>query len=113
FSHACSAFAVALFTWVWLRVRGEWRAPRSGGTREGIAPAGMAALAAAGALMVMVREQDAFFAVAAALDYAVSVVGSRRREAGGRRSEVAGRLLGGLAAGVCFLLVYTPQLASY
>jgi hypothetical protein len=94
FSHACSAFAVALFTWVWLRVRGEWAAQ------------GLVALAAAGAVMVMVREQDVFFGIAAAVDYAVSV-------AGGPRSEVRSRLAGLLAAIACFVLVYAPQLAAY
>src|SRR5262249_37656426 len=33
--------------------------------------------------------------------------------AGGWRSEVGGRLRGGLAAIVCFLVAYSPQLAAY
>jgi hypothetical protein len=90
FSHACSAFAVALFTWVWLRVRGEWPAR------------GLVALAAAGALMIAVREQDVFFGVAAAVDYAVCVARGARRDVRGL-----------LAAIACFLVVYAPQLAAY
>jgi hypothetical protein len=50
FSHACSAFAVALFTYVWLRVRDDWSPPPAS-RRWG----------AAGALMAMTREQDVFF----------------------------------------------------
>jgi hypothetical protein len=57
FSHACSAFAVALFLYVWLRVRDGWT------------PAGLAALGAAGALMAMTREQDVFFIAGPALDF--------------------------------------------
>lgn len=105
FSHACSAFAVALFTWLWLRVR-EWPATASADRREGWSPAGMAALGAAGALMLMVREQDVFFGVPVAIDFAVSVVR-------GPRSVVRRRLRAMLAAIVCFLAVYSPQLAAY
>ena len=57
YSHACSAFAVALFVTVWLRVRREW------------SPRGLATLGAAAALMAMVREQDIFFAVGPAVDW--------------------------------------------
>jgi hypothetical protein len=59
FGHATSAFAVAAFVTVWLHVRSGWT------------PGGMAALAAAGALMTMVREQDAFFIAGPALDFGV------------------------------------------
>jgi len=58
-SHACSAFAVALFVYVWLRVRRTW------------SPRGAAALGAAGALMTMVREQDLFFIVGPVADFAI------------------------------------------
>jgi hypothetical protein len=98
FAHACSAFAVALFTWVWLRVRDEW------------SPRGMAALGAAGALMLMVREQDAFFAVAVAVDW-IAARGSWSVVRG--PSVGRGPLLGILAALVCFLVVYSPQLVTY
>jgi hypothetical protein len=111
FSHACSAFTVALFTLTWLRARDRW------------APAAMAALGAAGALMAMTREQDLFFAVAPALDWALARGGRReagdaKREGGGAAETGAARIgkreLGGvLAAAAAFLLVYAPQLVTY
>jgi hypothetical protein len=97
FSHACSAFSVALFTLVWLRVRTDW------------APRGMAALGAAAALMLMVREQDVFFGVAVAADYAWSLVRRARSEGRGARFGVRGVF----AAAVCFTVVYLPQLVCY
>ncbi len=57
-SHANSAFAVALFLWVWLRVRERWT------------PGGLALLGVTGALMAMVRDQDLFFIAGPALDAA-------------------------------------------
>jgi hypothetical protein len=98
FSHACSAFAVALFTYVWLRARQTW------------SPGAMAALGAAGALMAMTREQDVFFALAPALDWALSR--GETAEPGGARSwGVEARAA--MAAVACFLLVYSPQLVTY
>src|SRR5678815_2490868 len=49
YSHACSAFAVALFVTIWLHVRKTWSAK------------GAFELGLAGALVAMVREQDVFF----------------------------------------------------
>ena len=92
FSHACSAFAVALFTWVWLRVRNRWT------------PTGMAALGAAGALMVMVREQDVFFGAAAALDFGLGAAATQRLK------PTAQSLL---TEAIAFVVVYSPQLAAY
>jgi hypothetical protein len=103
FSHACSAFAVALFTWVWLRVR-EWPPGPDADRREGWTPAGMVALGAAGALMVMTREQDVFFGLAVAIDYVWAGAGG---PGAGRRVR------GALAAVVSFVIVYSPQLAAY
>lgn len=91
FSHACSAFAVALFVTVWLRVRERWS------TR------GMAALAAAAALMTMVREQDAFYALGPAVDYAWRM----------KQARQAPRATAILAAIAAFVLVYSPQLLAY
>ena len=93
FSHACSAFAVALFTYVWLRVRDEW------------SPAGMAALGAAGALMAMTREQDVFFIAAPALDFGLWALGNSGR--------LKSRVPSLIAATVCFLAAYSPQLVAY
>ena len=50
-SHACSAFAVALFVTIWLHVRTTWSVPQ------------LVVLGLAAALMAMVREQDVFFAI--------------------------------------------------
>src|SRR3954464_10390660 len=70
FSHACSAFAVALFVTIWLQVRQTWT------------PRGVIALGASAALMAMVREQDVFFAVGPALDFALTLLsGARARGA--------------------------------
>jgi hypothetical protein len=98
FSHACSAFTVALFTYVWLRVRHDW------------SPAGMAALGAAAALMTMTREQDMFFAAAPVLDWALSL---RRTEGGAPRTGGERRAIGAIAAACSFIVAYAPQLAAY
>jgi uncharacterized membrane protein YbaN (DUF454 family) len=67
----------------------------------------MVALGAAGALMVMTREQDVFFALAVAVDYVGS--GGWKVQGGDWRPR-----LGGVLAGiVCFIVVYSPQLAAY
>lgn len=91
FSHACSAFTVALFTYVWLRVRDDW------------SPAGMAALGAAGALMAMTREQDIFFAAGPVLDFGLHILTQSPKP----------KAQGLFAAAVAFIAVYAPQLAAY
>ena len=91
FSHACSAFAVALFVTVWLRIRQDWSAM------------GLIGLGAAAALMTMVREQDAFFALGPAVDYGLHLKETRQPP---RVTSV----LGAIAA---FVLVYSPQLLAY
>ena len=96
YSHACSAFAVALFVWTWLRARRTWSA------------GGMAALAASAALMTMVREQDAFLALGPALDY---VLPNRHRDSAGRRVASHARRLA--LAGITFGLCVVPQLVAY
>jgi hypothetical protein len=88
FSHACSAFAVALFTYVWLRVRDDWSA------------GGLAALGAAGALMAMTREQDVFFIAGPVLDFGLS-------------QSLKLKAQGLLAAAACFIAAYSPQLIAY
>jgi len=90
FSHACSAFAVALFVTIWLHVRRDW------------SPRGLAALGAAAALMAMVREQDVFFALGPAADLAVRSPSRLRQHAPAAAV--------GLAA---FALVFLPQLIAY
>lgn len=110
FSHACSAFAVAVFVTVWLRVRETW------------SPAGAIALGLSGALVTMVREQDALFTLAPALDYVLTAAGAARRRAHpapprdtsppGSRS-LASYAVAGLAGGAAFTIGYLPQLLAY
>jgi hypothetical protein len=103
FSHACSAFGVALFTYVWIRVREDWPVR------------GFVALGAAGALMAMVREQDVFFVAGPAVDFLWSRVSEGRlptvalAKVGGARREV----LGVIAGIITFVAAYTPQIATY
>ena len=86
FSHACSAFAVALFVTIWLHVRDTW------------SMRGAIALGLAGALMAMVREQDLFFALGPALD----IVLTRRNV-----------LVAAVAGSAAFVVGYLPQLLAY
>jgi len=93
-AHATAAFAVALFVVVWLHVRERWTL------------AGGLALGAAGALMVMVREQDVTFFAAPAIDLAMRVLKHPQHWL-----RPALRAAGGaaLACGVSFL----PQAVAY
>jgi hypothetical protein len=101
FSHACSAFGVALFTYVWLRIRDTWS------TR------GLIALGAAGALMAMVREQDLFFAFGPALDFGLWALGGFSQGPQSQKPK-AQSLIARAAAGVgAFAVVFAPQAAVY
>ncbi|MEO6237452.1 MAG: hypothetical protein ABIQ52_10680 [Vicinamibacterales bacterium] len=91
FSHACSAFGVALFIYVWLRVRDDWSLR------------GAIALGAAAALMSMVREQDLFFIAGPALDWLLT--GARFRRTSDWRGPVG--------AAAAFAAGFSPQLAAY
>jgi len=95
-AHACSAFAVSLLIWIWLRVRETWPA------------GGLVALGACGALVAMVREQDVLLLCGPALDFAVWV--SRGAASRSRARSLIGGVLGAMAA---FVLVYAPQAAVY
>lgn len=95
FSHACSAFAVALFVTVWLLVRQRWSA------------GGSAGLGLAAALMAMVREQDVFFALGAVADFGLTVARS------GRAPDWKRALRAALAGGSAFVAGYLPQLLAY
>jgi len=69
---------------------------------------GAFALGAAGALMAMIREQDVFFALGPALDFGLTQVDVAWNAAHARR------VLAAAAAGCAgFLVVFTPQAASY
>lgn len=95
FAHATSAFAVAAFIFVWLHVRGDWN------------PRGVAALAAAGALMAMVREQDAFLVIGPIVDFLFA------RSVPGGRQLLARSIASAAIGAVTFLVVFAPQLAAY
>lgn len=108
FSHACATFAVALFLWVWLRVRDRWSLP------------GVIALGLTGGLMGTMRDQTVLFLIAPALDFLWSTVqgstglGGRPLGAGGSRvpqglgSTVRLTLAGTLAT----LVAYSPHLLA-
>lgn len=91
-SHACSAFAVSLFLWTWLRVRERW-------TLGGVVLLGLS-----GALMAMVREQDVFFVAVPAIDFI--------RLAARRRLVSRDALVAAVGA-ASFLIAYAPQLVAY
>src|SRR5690606_7045137 len=103
FSHACSAFAVALFLWPWLRTRERWSV------------AGAVGLGLAGALMAMVREQDLFFVAGPAVDF---LLWAYRRVRAGTAGETRSAAWPGvtrraIAGTVAFFAGYAPQLAAY
>lgn len=92
-AHACSAFSVALFVWIWLRVRTAWSAK------------GLAALGASAALMAMVREQDVFLVLGPALDLLWGVAA--------RRVPLDRVWRGGAAGAAAFAVVFVPQALAY
>ena len=99
-AHACSAFAVAVFVVVWLRVRRSWSLQ------------GIAALGAATALMAMVREQDLLLAIGPVVDFtwtAIAKVRASSDRIGAARSWFTAASVG---SGVC-ASVYAPQAMSY
>jgi hypothetical protein len=93
-SHATSAFAVSLFLWWWIRIRDTWR------------PAEVAVLGVFAAVMAMVREQDAFFAVGPALDFIWTAIAARD----GRTGRWAAAGAAGIGAG---LVAFLPQALAY
>ena len=100
YSHACSAFAVALFLLVWLHVRPTWSVRGAG------------ALGLCGALMAMVREQDVLFAVGPAVDLAITAGRALRWKT--RAGQVRSQYLKAAAAGcIAFAAGYAPQLLAY
>jgi hypothetical protein len=99
YSHACSAFAVALFVVVWLHVRQAWSVR------------GAIALGVTGALMAMVREQDLFFALGPALDFLLTAISDRGGV--GDDERLRQRLTVAAAGCVAFLVSYLPQLLAY
>ena len=100
FSHACSAFAVALFVTLWLHARQTWSVRRT------------IALGLAAALMAMVREQDIFFALGPVLDLALTVA-HPRQGSGARPSPGIAAIVAAAAGTAAFGLGYLPQLVAY
>jgi hypothetical protein len=98
-SHACSAFAVALFVTIWLHVRATWTTPQ------------VVILGLAAALMAMVREQDLFFAVGPAVDWAIAAAGRLRGTRLNERARVP--LAAGVVGAIAFAIGVTPQLIAY
>ena len=94
FSHAASLFAVSLTLWLWLRVRG----------RQDDSTLDWLKIGLAGGLAGLVREQDALFLAAPALDLA-----RRAWRPAGLRPSIAR----GAAMGAAAVLVFTPQLLAY
>jgi hypothetical protein len=92
-SHACSAFAVAVFITIWLHVRRTW------------ALGGVILLGVAAAVMAMVREQDLFFAVGPALDFTLARIAVPRGALRGLVTAAAGCL--------AFAVAFLPQLVAY
>ena len=91
FSHAVSAFGVAVFVTVWLHVRREWT------------PRGTLALGLCAALIAMIREQDIFIVLGPAVDFVLAWSTPRRS-----------RWVAAAASGVAgFLVGYAPQLIAY
>jgi hypothetical protein len=94
-SHATSACAVAAFLCAWLIVRERWSVR------------GFTILGILAAVMAMVREQDAFFVVAPALDLIVFALRTNDRREWFRLLRGT---LGGTAAAV---VAYLPQALAY
>jgi hypothetical protein len=100
-SHACSAFAVALFVYAWLHVRDSWSIR------------GAAALGAAGGLMAIVREQDVFLCAGPALDFVLWLSTSYRRGSV-RPADLVERVIAPIAAAAtAFGVVFVPQALAY
>ena len=97
-AHACSAFTVAAFVAIWLRVRERWSLR------------GMMALGAMAALMTMVREQDAFFVLGVAVDYAWTLADD---VTGGQRAAAIERVKALPAGIVTFAICFLPQAWAY
>jgi hypothetical protein len=102
FTHACSAFAVALFLWTWLRIRERWSL------------AGALAVGLTGGLMTIVRAQDVLFIAGPALDFLRFSINSLRSPGLNDTRSPWTRPIGAVFAGaVGFLVAYSPQLAAF
>ena len=101
YSHACSAFSVALFVTIWLHAREHW-------TVRGAVTLGLS-----GALMASVREQDVFLAIGPAVDFVWGTLGRAALSDAGRASHIR-RALGVAITGIiAFAVGLIPQLLAY
>jgi hypothetical protein len=91
FSHACATFVVALFLWVWLRVRDQWTM------------AGVIALGLAGGLMATMRDQTVLFLIPPAIDFLRTSL---------RHHPRVVTLRFALAGTVATLVAFSPQLLA-
>lgn len=94
FSHACATFAVALFLWVWLRVRDRWSLP------------GVIALGLTGGLMGTMRDQTILFLIPPAIDFLRTSLWSKVRRSPGSTVRLA------LAGTLATLIAYSPHLLA-
>ncbi|HXG54720.1 MAG TPA: hypothetical protein VNJ03_05015 [Vicinamibacterales bacterium] len=109
FSHACSAFGVAVFVSVWLQVRRTWSAR------------GAFALGLCAALLAMIREQDVFVALGPAVDFTWSALGTTGAgswtsgvRSGTKRVRRVTSGVGVALSGIAGVVIgYLPQLAAY
>ena len=95
FSHAVSAFGVALFVTVWLHVRREWTAR------------GTFALGICAALLAMIREQDIFVALGPAVDFGLALITANSK------LLTSKKLVAAASGWAGFFLGYLPQLIAY
>lgn len=103
FSHATSAFGVAVFVNVWLHVRQRWSAP------------GMFALGVCAAFLATIREQDVFVALGPAVDFALAVTTPKTQlpTPKGDHGGFFRALIPAVAAIGGFAIGYLPQLLAY
>jgi len=94
FSHACATFAVALFLWVWLRVRDRWSLP------------GVIALGLTGGLMGTMRDQTVLFLIPPAIDFLRWTLWSRVPQSSGDGIRLA------LAGTLATIFAYSPHLLA-
>jgi hypothetical protein len=107
FAHATSAFAVSALTLAWLRVRRRW------------SPGGTALVGTLAALVVLVREQDAFLLIGPAVDFARTWLHARWTSGQADPNQAAGdatraRLLVSACLGaLAFGATWLPQGLAY
>ena len=98
FSHAVSAFGVALFVTVWLHVRREWSV------------SGTFLLGVCAALLAMIREQDIFIALGPLFDFGLALLTPKSELLTTKRTGGVAAAGAGVAG---FFLGYLPQLIAY